>query len=174
MAQLHTYVIERLMRWARWHKWSVDLVTSRPGPRRVRSQFYGIMSGRVPSDRGVVVDALRPCQVDAIEAGITDICINQLPVQLREAVHVDNLQEGTAEQKAQRIGISRRTLFYRLERAYGQLLGLFNDHEAGVTRADTDARNVEMATAAACVSAPASYSVSPGVELMLTAGQQTA
>lgn len=51
---------------------------------------------------------------------------------LYQAVIESYLRGGTGEQKAKHLHCSRQTLYNRLDRAYGELLGLFNDLAAGI------------------------------------------
>lgn len=149
--QLHTYVIGCLERWAVWCLWQADLLTPKPGPRPMKSWWHVIVTKRkLGQGIGAAVIEIAagqraPCPVDPVEAGVTDLCVDQLPLKLRNAVIMGFLQGGTAEEKAFELGCDRSTYFRRLERAYGELLGLMNDHEAGLNRVDVTAANAEMA-----------------------------
>lgn len=136
--EFQTYVMMRVTRWAIFCMWQADLLTKRPGPAPVRSWLGVIMAQRVRHVRESAPRMRSRCPVDEVECGITDLCIKQLPVPLREVIVASNLYPGTAEEKALELGCSRRTYFRRLQHAQAELLGLFNDHEAGVLRAECE------------------------------------
>jgi hypothetical protein len=143
--QLHTYAMGRLARWAIYCLWEADLLTRQPGPRDVKSWWFTmIMSPNVRVTHDAFVTKRKPCPVDDVEAGITDLCVRQLPGKLRDAVVLSNLAGGTAEEKALALGCDRATYFRRVSRAYAELLGLFNDHEAGVLRVSVDQVNATL------------------------------
>jgi hypothetical protein len=130
----------RLSRWVIYCLWRADSLTPSPGPKRVKSSMGLWLLGDGERDPEPPVGR-RQCPVDAVEGGITDLCVRQLPQKLREAVIVSYLTTGTVEDKARDLGCDRATYFRRLNRAYAEMLGLFNDHEAGVQRVDIDEAN---------------------------------
>lgn len=134
--QLHTYVMNRLLRWKLYVIWCADARTPPPGPKSVKSWWLSIVQRpnvRMPAPSMVQRAA---CPVDEIECGIIQLCIEQLPEHLRDVVLLGYLASGTAEDKARELGCCRATYFNRLNAAYAELLGLLNDHEAGVKRVD--------------------------------------
>lgn len=141
--QMDTYVMDRLNRWVVFCLWRADLLTRSPKPGTVKSWWFAMVTAPNVRQHGRHVEELGRCPVDAIEAGATDICVRALPSELRAAIVMSYLTSGTAEQKAARLGCSRRKFFYVLKQAYGELLGLFNDYEAGIIRADVESFNEE-------------------------------
>lgn len=142
--QLHTYVETRLLRWKVYCVWSSDLLTRAPGPKAVKSWWLTIvMQPNVRIQRAPAVQRAA-CPVDEVECGITELCIQQLPQKLRDAVVLGYLATGAAVDKAHELNCDRATYFRRFNRAHGELLGLFNDHEAGVFRVDIDQANAEL------------------------------
>lgn len=142
--QLHTYAMNRLAQWAIYRLWRADLLAPGPGPAAMKSWWFGIvMSANVRVTRESFTQRIK-CPVDEVECGITELCVQQLPEELRAAVEMANLSGGTAEEKALELGWSRRTYFRRLNQAYAELIGLFNDHEAGVRRVSVDEVNAEL------------------------------
>lgn len=125
MPQLHTYVEARLGRWSRWYHWG-----SRPGPRPVVSWYEQMVMA--PNVQGRGPQGSSECPVDEHEASETDQAVRALPEDLRGVVFELYLKGGTVEQKARALGVSRPNFYYRLERAYIRLLGLFNDQAAGI------------------------------------------
>ena len=70
--------------------------------------------------------------IDDTEAEETYRCVLSLGApELRMAVFETYFKGGTMEQKARALGCSGKTLYNRLDRAYVELLGLFNDAAAG-------------------------------------------
>lgn len=134
--QLHTYVRGRLDRWAVFRLWRLDLLNASPTPARVTSWFFALwMRPHVRVERVPITERSR-CPVDALEGGATDVCVEQLHTPYRDAIVASYLTGGTAEEKSALLRCSRRTFFYRLDHAHAELLGLFNDYEAGLTRVD--------------------------------------
>lgn len=139
-----TYVRARLERWAVYVMWKLDLLTKAPGPAPLTSWYFPmVMRPSVRVQRVPVVDRGR-CPVDAIEGGATDICVDNLHAPYRQAIAMSYLGQGTAAEKSMGLGCSRRTFFYHLDHAHAELLGLFNDYEAGLLRVDVDEANVEL------------------------------
>lgn len=89
------------------------------------------------------------CPVDEIEAGATDLCVQQLPQHLRETIVIAYLSSGTADAKATTFNCSRATYYRRLEAAYIELLGLMNDYEVGLVR--SQASPIEGPPAVCCL-----------------------
>lgn len=124
MPQLNTYVTERVRKWAAWCHWG-----SRGAPSRVVSWYEKIVMA--PNVQGRGGDP-QPCPVDEAEALETNRAIGVLPEELRDTLVEFWLFAGTAEMKAKRLRIAKRTLYDRLGLAYHQLLGHFNDQAAGI------------------------------------------
>lgn len=151
--QLHTYAMERLNRWVIYCLWRADLLTPQPGPRDVKSWWFTmVMAPNVKVARTPLVQR-KPCPVDEIEAGITELCIQQLPMKLRNVVVIGSLSPDTAEEKSLELGCDRATYFRRMNRAYAELLGLFQDYEAGIERVDVKRANGELIAIAPIVAA---------------------
>lgn len=144
--QLHTYAQARCARWAVFCLWRADLLTPSSSPMKVKS-WWRLWLANVRTQRATHVARRDPCPVDEVEAGVTELCIMQLPEKLRRAIAACFLSGGTADDKAVELGCDRATYFRRLRRAYAELLGLFNDHEAGVLRVDVDQASAELEAA---------------------------
>lgn len=141
--QLHTYVEKRLLAWMLYVRWSDDAFTRDPTPQSVKSWWLTIvMRPNVRMQRSPEVR--RDCPVDEIECGVTQLCLQQLPRHLCDAVLLCWLANGTAEDKARELGCCRATYFNRLNAAYAELIGLLNDHESGVLRVDLDDVNAKL------------------------------
>jgi hypothetical protein len=82
--------------------------------------------------RGRLARAELPCPVDQDESQKTTRCVRALRVDLREVVVQRYLEGGTVEQQIMAIRCCLDTYYRRLNVAYFDLLGLFNDVEAGV------------------------------------------
>lgn len=141
--QLHTYVQARCARWAVFCLWRADLLTPSSSPMKLKS-WWRLWLTNVRTERAPVVARREPCLVDEIEGGVTEICVMHLPEKLRNAIVICYLSGGTAAEKANELGCDRATYFRRLDRAYAELLGLFNDHEASLLRVDIDQVNVAL------------------------------
>jgi hypothetical protein len=160
--QLHTYAMGRLARWTIYCLWRADLLTRDPGPRALKSWWFSmVMSANVRIHREPVGQRAA-CPVDEVECGVTELCIQQLPAKLKDVVVMSTLAGGTAEEKACELGCDRATYFRRLNRAYAELLGLLNDHEAGVPRVSVDQVNGALEAERLANDAP-SGAVRPGV-----------
>ncbi len=121
---LHTYAEARCGRWSMWYQWG-----QRPGPRRVVAAL-GQMIDRLKQRAGFVETT---CPVDITESEETQRAVMALDPELRDVVFEAYTKGGTIEQKMKALGIgSKRTYYKRLERAYVQLLGFWNDIECGV------------------------------------------
>lgn len=142
--QLHTHVMARLDRWVVFCLWRADLLTPDPGPRSVKSWWFSMITARNMRVPAVAASSRAQCPVDELEAGATDVCVQQLNEKQRLAVLESFLTTGTAEEKAQRLGCSRRMFFYRLNAAYTSLLGLMQDYELGLARVNVDSLNAEL------------------------------
>lgn len=151
--QLHSYAQARCARWAIFCLWRADLLTPSSSPMKVKS-WWRLWLANVRTQRAAPVMRRDPCPVDEIEAGITELCILQLPEKLRRAVAACYLSGGTADAKAAQLDCDRATYFRRLTRAYAELLGLFNDHEAGVLRVDIEQANAALQAERVAVPTP--------------------
>lgn len=130
--QLHTYVMGRLTLWSIWvlaHR-AHDNGGRARGPARVRSWWSPMVLERNMGVSSVHQQAGRSLRVNEAEAMETDACVQALAPELREAIALSYLCTGTVGEKADAIGLQRRAFYYRLERAYAELLGLFNDRAA--------------------------------------------
>jgi len=67
-----------------------------------------------------------------LECCDTDKAVCALPPQLHDAVMEYYTRTGTAESTAKRLGISKMTLFRRIEQAHWRILGTLNDLAAGI------------------------------------------
>lgn len=128
------YVMMRLNRWAVYCIWRESLLVRSPKPKRVRSWWGLILSNRVHDPDRLPVQVVRPCPVDVVEAEETDRCVQALPEKLRCVIVLDYL---THMRKDERVRLMKpygcaKTYYNRLERAYHELLGMFNDVNAGV------------------------------------------
>ena len=134
MALPQTYVMMRLNRWAVYCIWRESLLVRSPKPTRVRSWWGLILSNRVHDPDRLPAQVVRPCPVDVVEAEETDRCVQSLPEKLRCVIVLDYL---THMRKDERVRLMKpaacaKTYYNRLERAYDELLGLFNDAGAGM------------------------------------------
>jgi len=132
--QPQTYVMTRLCKWAVWCMWRDNLLTQRPGPKRVCSSWGSIMEGRVEQIGRLPREIERPCPVDVIEAEETDRCVQALPDKLRCVIVLEYLARMT---KAEKVAYMKpegtaKTFYNRLDHSYYELLGLMNDAGAGL------------------------------------------
>lgn len=132
------YVILRLNRWGIWVRWRANPGgVSDPMPARVKSWWFKlVMVGKIEqidrSPRAV-------CEVDVLEAEETQRCIMALPDHLRDTIVEEYAVGGTADQKAQALGIDTRTFRHRRCVAHVELLGYFNDIAVGIVPAKREA-----------------------------------
>lgn len=127
-----SYVEARLGRFGRYQRW-LRKGGSSPIPARLRSWYGPLILEPNVQGRGrpqVVVD-LR-CPVDRQEAGETTRCVAVLEDDLRAVIIESYVQGGAVEQIVAELHCCRQTYYNRLYRAYGVLLGYFNDVAAGV------------------------------------------
>lgn len=124
MPQLHTYVEQRLGKWAIWLHWG-----SSGKPAGVVSWYEKIVMAPNVQGRG---GDTRPCPVDEAEAYQTNLAVGALADHLRQSIAVHWLKSGTGDMKARMLGISRDQFYARVATANGKLLGYFNDQAAGI------------------------------------------
>lgn len=104
---------QRLLRWADW---------SALGKRAA-----GLWFARCSlADWGESGEALLPDVKLDEEASDTDRAVTQLPDDLRAAVRAMYLGRGTVEQRARDCRCHKNTLYNRVARAHGRLVGLFD------------------------------------------------
>ena len=137
-AQYQTYVMMRLTRWVIWCMWRDNLLTKRPGPKRVCSS-WGVLMEAMMAERGEQLGRLpreieRPCPVDVGEAEETGRCVQALPDKLRCVIVLEYLARMTKREKvaAMKPEGTSKTFYNRLDHAYYELLGLMNDAGAGL------------------------------------------
>jgi DNA-directed RNA polymerase specialized sigma24 family protein len=90
-----------------------------------------ILEGNVEQTGG-----FKELEFDPSECTETDRAVQALrciSLDLHAAIIEMYIRGGTGEQKAKALHCTRQTLYNRLDRAYGELLGLFNDQAAGIT-----------------------------------------
>jgi len=133
-AQYQTYVMMRLTRWVIWCIWRDNLLTQRPGPKRVCSSWGSIMQGRVEQIGRLPREIERPCPVDVVEAEETGRCVQALPDKLRCVIVLEYLARMTKREKvaAMQPEGTAKTFYNRLDHAYYELLGLMNDAGVGL------------------------------------------
>ena len=71
-----------------------------------------------------------PIPTANIEASETNDALKLLPLELRETVEMHYLENYTAREKLRRLGISKATLYVRIERAQRMLSAHFGDRHA--------------------------------------------
>lgn len=124
------FVIMRCNRWGTYVRW-LARGGSDPRPKRVVSWWHKIITSRLlqqPEQRRPIDD----CPVNLEEARETWQCIDALPVHLRDVIVEEYGVGGTADQKAEALGIKANSFRDRRENAHALLLGLFNDAAAGL------------------------------------------
>jgi hypothetical protein len=138
---MQQYVMQRLTLWAIWCLARVHEGGAPVGPARLRS-WWGpmVLSPNAGSDSSAQHSG-RALRVNDAAAQETDACVRALSDDLRQAVVLAYLCGGSMDDKASKAGISRRAFYYRLDRAYGELLGLLNDQAAGLTPLHSLAQN---------------------------------
>lgn len=120
-----SYVIFRCNRWGTYRRWLAAAGVRASKPKNVKSWW-----GPIVQDRNVAQDWRDPrdiCPVDIPEALETQRCIDALPASLKEVMLQEHVVRGTQAEKAHALRIDRVTFWRRCQRAYGLLLGLFND-----------------------------------------------
>ena len=124
------YIIMRCNRWGWYMRW-LSRGGADPGPRRLCSWWHKLITVRLLQGHNEqeVRDA---CPVDVEEARETSLCVNALPDYLRDVIVEEYAVGGSAEQKAEALGIKPKSFRDRREHAHVLLLGLFNDAAAGV------------------------------------------
>lgn len=131
MPQLHTYVEQRLAKWAVWCYWG-----SSGSPQRVVSWYEKMIMAPNVQGRG---GNSQPCPVDEVEAYETHKAVGALAPYLRDTVVEEWTKAGTAEHKARQLGIAVRTYYDRLTSANIKLLGYLNDIAAGIDLPEAEA-----------------------------------
>lgn len=130
---LHTYVIFRCDRWGTYMRWLNKVSLGQLKPQYVKS-WWGPMILDRNVERIAIVREPGPEGVDEREAIETGTCVIALEEDLRDALIEVHVNRGTWQQQCQALGgIDRTTLWRRKERAYAELLGLFNDVAAGLS-----------------------------------------
>lgn len=127
-----TYVMLRLNRWAVWVRWENSRGVGDPRPRRVVSCMGKLMQARVEQTGEASSAFAALCPVDVQEAVETGRCVRALPEWARRTVVEDYLVGGTAEQKAEALGITDRALRKRRDAVHTMCLELFNLAAAGL------------------------------------------
>jgi len=125
------YVILRCIRWGKYVDWMANPGgISDPRPELVRSWWFKVVM--VDKVQQGTAQGRRLCPVDILEAIETQRCVKALPAHLRDTLVEEYVIGGTAEEKAQALGIEPRAFRHRRGVAHVELLGLFNDIACGV------------------------------------------
>lgn len=115
------YVDKRLQLWARWRS------QGRVLPMIARPSWHNL----VPvGTEGKPAEAFVP--LNDVECKDVDTCVCALRPDLAEAVIAAYCRIGTVETAARAVGVSKATLFRKLDLAHYQILGWLNDLAAGI------------------------------------------
>ena len=121
------YINKRLNDWARWRVSDRALLRHMLGVNSCWPQMLGeAESTETVRQQGTLVP------LNDLECCDTDRAVCALDSTLQETVVEYYTRIGTADTTAKRLGVSKVTLFRRIDRAHGQLLGYLNDLAAGI------------------------------------------
>ncbi len=125
------YINKRLNDWARWKLSDRATVRHMLGAKSCWPRMLGeAESTETVRQHGTLVP------LNDLECCQTDKAICALPDELRDTViEFYTRRAGTVETIAKRLGISRATLFRRIDQAHSHILGSLNDLAAGMALA---------------------------------------
>lgn len=121
------YINKRLNDWARWRISDRALLRHALGAKSCWPQMLGESeSTESVRQQGTLVP------LNDLECCDTDKAICALPRDLHVTVIEYYARIGTADTTAKRLGITKRTLFQRIDRAHWHVMGTLNDLSAGI------------------------------------------
>lgn len=124
------YINIRLNDWARWVVSDRTTLRHMLGAKNCWPDMLGESdSTETVRQQGTLVP------LNDLECCDTDKAVCALPPELSNAVFEYYTRIGTAETTAKRLGISKMTLFRRIEQAHWCILGTLNDLAAGIRAA---------------------------------------
>lgn len=120
------YINKRLNDWARWRVSDRAMLRHMLGVKSCWPDMKRDDADQKYERHGTVVP------FDDLECCDTDKAVCALPPPLKETVIEYYTRVGTAETTARRLGVSKMTLFRRIDQAHIQIMGSLNDLSAGI------------------------------------------